>query len=57
MADAFAHLAGAEAVSAGTVPQERPHPEVVVAMGQLPETVRAIRDEIRRRVQALIPVP
>jgi arsenate reductase len=109
MAEAFAVAAGAEAVSAGTAPQERPHPEVVRAMrevgidvsthegrlltddlvtwadrvvtmgcsvddescpairyadaedwaledpkGKTPEKVREIRDEIHRRVSALL---
>jgi arsenate reductase len=113
MAEAFVHQLApegrAEAISAGTIPQERPHPEVVEAMrevgidvsthegrlltdelvswadrvitmgcavdeaacpairysevedwdlddpkGQPPERVREIRDEIRRRVKALL---
>jgi len=35
MAEAFANAAGAEAVSAGTIPQERPHPEVTEAMREV----------------------
>ncbi|MFN2590628.1 MAG: low molecular weight phosphatase family protein [Actinomycetota bacterium] len=35
MAEAFARAAGADARSAGTVPQERPHPEVVDAMQEV----------------------
>src|ERR671922_20660 len=35
MAEAFARAAGAEPVSAGTIPQEHPHPEVVAAMNEV----------------------
>ncbi len=35
MAEAFARAAGADARSAGTIPQQRPHPEVVAAMDEV----------------------
>jgi protein-tyrosine-phosphatase len=51
MAEAFARAAGAEAVSAGTVPQDQPHPEVVAAMREIGIDVeghqgRALTDEL-----------
>jgi arsenate reductase len=51
MAEAFARAAGMEAKSAGTIPQDHPHPEVVAAMEELDMSVsghtgRVLTDEV-----------
>jgi arsenate reductase (thioredoxin) len=59
MAEAFARAAGAEAMSAGTVPQEHPHPEVVAAMDELGMDVsghvgRLLTDELVSKADRVI---